>query len=249
MLAALAVTQVMHAYPDPGTQVTWGLWVAAFCGVVTIADGVTELATASVDQVVVRRTTTALACAALVAVPLVIPHGLGDVEYPGRQFVDWIRQYRDDVHVGFPGTGPLRATALADAIDRPVVNTLRRNCDTFIALPDAPQFYVEANLRPLTGFNTVEFENRLTRSEQRAVLRAVGTSDQRVCLLLGQAFRATASNGHLVMREYLPLYLLPGPMPVYRSTPDTPLLDGLYALNWQQLPSAGGYQIWRRSGR
>jgi hypothetical protein len=184
-LGALAVTQSLHAYPVPGSQVAWGLLLAGVCGVVAVSDGVTELVGANVLHAGNRPgVAVALAAAAAIAIPLVMPYGASRASYPGNQLVDWRLDYYSKLPLSLEGTGPLRMAAVENSITRRIATSVRRNCDTFIAFPAVLiSYYVLSGVRPPTGLNA-PIHDLLTDEEQRVVVEQLRREHGRVCLLL-----------------------------------------------------------------
>jgi hypothetical protein len=227
-LAALAVTQSLHAYPVPGSQVAYSVWLAAICGVVIVSDGITELLDAAVLGHMLRQIAPALGALTIVAVPLVLPFGVNaPIAYPGEQFAGWFADNRRAVPVSLPGSGPLRLGAHDARAVRSLVQTLRQRCDTYVTVQgNLNAFYVLSGLHPPTGYNPSVL-SLLTSREQATVVRALRTSNARRCLLLGGGrLRSTLVNGQLRM-------------PYYGFSRPSRLERYLYATHWTEEPVPG----------
>jgi hypothetical protein len=199
LLGAAAVTQSLHAYPVPGSQVSWALMLTAVCGAVTVSDGVSEI----LDGVPLHRASSrglAIGTGAVLvlAVVLVLPGGVsGSPERPGEQFADWYREYQRARPLRAASAGRIR---LADTAGRrqldAVTAVTRANCDSFVALSTNDAYYLLTGIDPPTGYNAPRWERLLTTDEQRSIVDAI-EDDDRLCLLLGRGAGAARADGSL----------------------------------------------------
>jgi hypothetical protein len=233
-LASLAVTQTLHAYPVPGSQVAWGLLLAGVCGVVVVSDGVTDLvAGLALEPGNGAKVAVALGAIAALAVPLVMPFGVSRAfDYPGQQLVDWWNQYHREVRLGLAGTGPLRMLPVEQRVVRATATSLRRQCDTFVAYPSDLKFFVLSGVRPPTGLNATAWQALLTREEQQTIVDALRWRHDRVCVLAGTS--APFSRDHVQLPS---------------GTEGGPLVRYLEAPQWVLVSDRLGYQIVRRASR
>lgn len=184
LLAAAALTETLHAYPVPGSQVSWSLMLAAVCGAVAVSDGVSELIATEAWQNTSRR---ALAVGAgvllVVAIPLVLPAGVsGEVAVPGTQFTDWFDHYQERLPIAVPGAERVRASLGERRVFKRVISATQRSCGTFVPLGVRHTYYLLTGLRPATGLNAPSLL-LLTSHESRRVVAAL-RSRPRVCILL-----------------------------------------------------------------
>jgi hypothetical protein len=192
LLAAAAITQSLHTFPVPGSQVSWSLLLAAVCGAVMIGDGVAELVHAIHPMRVVDRLVGVVGAGLVIAIVLILPYGpKGGVEAPGQQFVDWFRRYHTRVPVNSPGTDRVRVTPNDRNAVRRVV-TATRDCDTLFPYKVTNAFLAYSNIRPPTGY-TPPIGLLLTGEEQASVVRAL-ESQPRACVLF---YGKVAADGTL----------------------------------------------------
>jgi len=234
-LGALALTQTLHAYPVPGSQVAWGLFLALLCGIVVIGDGIAELLAVDVFDLGRWPSVVAWAGAALViAVALAFPFGASDPVMPGRQLANWRNAYSREPRLALDGTGPLRVEAAQVAHTRALATTIASNCDTFVGFPALfVNFYVLAGVPPPSGFNATVHE-LLTREERETVVRGLrGTP--RVCLVLAPF---TASTSPIPGNDLVRVELVREKGPVVRY---------VEAQSWELVTDLAGYQVLRRA--
>jgi hypothetical protein len=227
LLAACAVTESLHAYPVPGSQVSWSVLTAAVTAVVIVGDGCAELARAPTFD---RARATAVGAAACMVVVLVVPFGLrGGVRPPADQFRSWLRAYVEGRHVRAPGTGPVRAPSWqVDLVDR-IAPVVHRSCTTFVVLGADLSWYLLADRRPPTGLNQPAWASYLDDDEQRRTEAAFGRAS-RACLLL-----APVGGRLLGDRLAVAFYI-----------PQSRFVRTLERLRWDRLREFGGLTVLRR---
>jgi hypothetical protein len=183
LLAAAAVTESLHAYPVPGSQVSWSVLLVGTAATVVVADGVADLRAALRSRVGPMAWFGAAAAGCL-AIVLVFPSGFGaGAGLPGRQFEAWVDAYRTRTALGTADTSPLRPPAAQTHSIRMTASEVRRSCSTFVPLGADLSWYVVAGMRPPTGFNQPAWPVYLDADEQRAIIRAWHRAS-RPCLLL-----------------------------------------------------------------
>jgi hypothetical protein len=191
LLAASALTESLHAFPVPGSQVSWSVVTAGVAAVVIVADGVEEMVSLPPVRAYVHWATFAgaLCCLALV---LIIPGGVAlGVTTPGAQFRAWSDAYDHQRTLGIDGSQWLRPPASQRGVILATVPIIRRECDTFLTLGAGLSWYILADRRPPTGFNQPTWPAYLDEHEQRATIAALRNSG-RICLVLnayGGGFR------------------------------------------------------------
>lgn len=244
-VAAAAITNSLLAYPAPGDQIAYGLFLSLVCGAIVISDGITEL----VDSGILRglaRVAPGVCTVLLLAIPLSFPFGLHErATYPGRQFVDWAQKYRRGTALDLVGTGRIRVEPLAAAILRGYAGPLRRHCDTFVAFPDMLHLYVVTGIRPPTGFNSTANPLYLTAGEQNEVVHQLRANRSRLCLMLGGNYRSSLVDGHLRRLTTGPLYINSPLGRIADPTKAGPLLRYLFTQRWRPFGVVMAFQLWR----
>jgi hypothetical protein len=209
LLAAAAITESLHAYPVPGSQVSWSVLLAGTAATVVVGDGIADLrdACSSRARPAVWLGAAAAGCLTIV---LVLPQGFGaGPGLPGRQFRTWADDFRTRAALDTPGTAPLRPPALQSQTIHVTTPVLRRECGTFVPLGADLSWYVVARIRPPTGFNQPAWPVYLDRAEQRSIVRAWRRAS-RPCLLLtpagGTLAGPTLRAGPTIRRSLLVRY-------------------------------------------
>jgi hypothetical protein len=204
-LAAAAVTESLHAYPVPGSQLSWSLMLASLCGVVAVSDGVSEILDVRHVPAGTWRALIGVAAAGLVmAIPLTIPNGVeGGLKAPGQQFAGWVREHQTRVPLDVPGTSRVHRPLAERTMLRRLTRTTTESCDTFIELGGELSFAVTTGIRPPTGFNAPVWPVLLTESEQEQVVAALERRD-RVCLLI-MGGMGTVSDGRVRVTYPVPI--------------------------------------------
>ena len=93
--------------------------------------------------------------------------------------------YRDSTKLGLPGTALMRVDPTDAANIQYVTQTLRSQCDTFLAVPNENSFYIFTGILPLTGL-LVDRPEGLDVAQQTALaslLEAKTQANERVCIL------------------------------------------------------------------
>lgn len=228
LLASAAITESLHAYPVPGSQVSWSVMTGGVAAVVIVADAVSELTADTRDRAagVLAAFVGAAVCVGLV---LVLPGGVdAGITTPGSQFRSWRSAYRAGVSLDLDGTRWLRTTTYERAGILATIDLVRRECDAFVTLGASPSWYLMTDLRPPTGFNHPTWPAYLDAREQRATIAALRRS-RRTCLLLN-AFGGTFRSDHIVAVSH------------YR---DRELVNYLQRRRWTQLGRGPGVLVLR----
>ncbi len=226
LLAALAVTQSLHAFPVPGSQVSWSVVLAGVGAVVIVGDGVRDLATLTAHHDVARWWG-AIAAVACVTLVLVVPTG-SSIEFPGHQFLVDATQFRHHRPIQLPGTKLLRVPGYQLDEIRQVVPVVQQDCDEIVTLGADLSWYLLADRLPPTGFNQPAWWAYLTDAEQRSVVRAIEPG-RRICLLVAPTV-ATLRTDRLAASA---------------SVGDGPLVGALTSRRWQRLAGTARVAVLR----
>lgn len=142
---ALAILQVLHAYPNPGTQVLWSAFLFILVGAVCVSDGLAEL---GVSSFALRIPAARLATAG--AIGVVIWVGLAGLIFPLR---DNVSAYRSGTPIPAWGATRIRVQlGMAQEYDW-LVGALQKRCKTFVTMPGLGSLYLMSRETPPTWIN------------------------------------------------------------------------------------------------
>lgn len=173
LLAVLAVTHSLHAFPVAGAQMQWAVWLSAVAGVVIGRDGLDDLMAANPAHARLDRPMAML--------------GLTVVSYVGLssiiQETDASRQvYDTGVQVDIPGMTRLR-------MGRPMATTLEwvsqatRDCDLLISYPGMGWTNLASGTPTPTGYNTTLWNGLLNEHEQEKTVAVMEQTNGPVCFI------------------------------------------------------------------
>lgn len=166
LIPALAILQVLHGYPIPGSQFAWGQLLYAVVGGVCVADGVGELTAAgrALTRPVLWRPA-ALTC--------VVAFGAWVCFVPLHRYSDRVHAaYAAGVSLDLPGAQRVRLPQVRVETLHAVIRSLSRDCETYLSLPGLNSFYLFTGEQPpavLMG----PWPWVLTADDQREILREV----------------------------------------------------------------------------
>jgi hypothetical protein len=228
LLAAAAVTQSLHAFPVPGSQVSWALLLAGLGGVVVVGDGVSELADAMRLKPGIRSALVLAGAGLVVAIVLMLPYGpTGEVRAPGGQFVDWYHRYHQRVPVDVAGTERVRLPLDDRPVIQRAVRAIREHCGTVYAFKVTTEYLAYSDVRPATGYIS-SLGLLLTPDEQKRVVRSL-RSNPRSCVIVPGTLTA---DGTLA---YDPGF--------------GPFADYLTENRWQEVGNVRNGRVLRRAGQ
>jgi 4-amino-4-deoxy-L-arabinose transferase-like glycosyltransferase len=171
-LVPLAILQILHAYPVPGSQAQWGLVVMCVPCAIALAIAMQRVPTWQTTAPFVRGgIVTALGVVFLVSAGL----------SPLTQWHDYEKLAR----VGVPGARWLHLEPQDAQVIRQLTRVVRRRCDTFYAAPGYDSLYIYSRLPAPTGY-LANVPGGLTIDEQRDLgkqINALYKSGKRVCIL------------------------------------------------------------------
>lgn len=131
LIPALAALQFLHAYPIPGSQTLWSVFLLVPVGGICIADGLAEFSELAIA--LPQRLGILLRAAPLVAVVAFGAWlGLKPLRNEGRAAS---ARYHDSVSLGVPGGERMRTNAPQAEQIQDIVAGVRANCDTLLTMP------------------------------------------------------------------------------------------------------------------
>ena len=139
-IPALAILQVLHAYPVPGSQIWWSVFLLTSLGAVCVSDGLTELGVSSFG---LRLPNARLATAG--ALGMAIWVFLIGVAVPLRDNLDL---YNSGTPVPAWGATRIRLGPGAAQEYGWLASTIRKRCDTFISMPGLGSLYLMSQETP-----------------------------------------------------------------------------------------------------
>jgi hypothetical protein len=190
LIGELAVLELLHAYPVPGTQLAIGALPLVLVGGICIADGLGQI-----EDLARHRLRLAAGGVAVVSAALVVWGGIP----VGRDQ----QTYYDNASLGLPGAGLLRIPFIQGDELRKVAGRLHNRCSTFVSLPGINSLYLWSQLPPPTHLNPGDWTFLLTASDQRQALAQIRDRPG-LCLVRNQRAQLFWSQGHAVPQR--PLY-------------------------------------------
>jgi hypothetical protein len=215
---ALAVLQVLHAYPVAGSQIEWGALLLVVVGAVCLGDGLAELGLSGLglDGAASRLATAG-------ALGLVVWAGAVALAFPLR---DSVNAYRAGVALQTGGAAWIRLPLATAQEYESVVATIRRRCRTFVSMPGLGSLYLMSRETPPTwmhGSDWLFFWN--DRTQQRIVDQVRNVAG--LCAVRYPALEASWAQG--------------------RPIPDRPLRYFILH-NFQTIATIGDFLVMGRTG-
>jgi hypothetical protein len=139
---ALAVLQVLHAYPVPGSQVRWATFLFVVVGAVCVSDGLSEL---GVSALGLRGASSRLATAG--ALGVVIWVGFTGLGFPLR---DSVQTYRAATPIPAWGATRIRVPPETAQALGSLVRAVQERCNTFVTMPGLGSLYLMSQKTPPT---------------------------------------------------------------------------------------------------
>ena len=163
LVPMLAVLQLLHPYPIPGTQVVWGLFLFAVVGGICAADGVRDLRPLLAPRGL-RPAGDAIVLA-LLGVFLIFP------------FADWGTTVRDSYAaerpLDLPGAHRLRLPEQQAAEFRDLTAAIRRSCSSFVTLPGIESLYLFTETDPPATMSSPPWPSLFETGEQQEIVDEV----------------------------------------------------------------------------
>ena len=162
---ALAILQVLHAYPVAGSQIRWGAFPLVLVGAVCVSDGIGELGFSSFSlKLPAGRLVTAG------ALGLAIWVGIVAFAFPFR---DRLHVYREGQPLSNWGAARIHVPQDTAHFYELLVSALRKRCDTFLTMPGLGSLYLMSRETPPTWMNISDWEFSWDRETQQRVVDQV----------------------------------------------------------------------------
>jgi hypothetical protein len=170
-LVPLAILQLLHIYPVPGAQLSWGLVTMCVPCVVALWAGLRPLP--------FWRSTTPWMRVVAVGVLCVIGVAVADL-WPATVW----RDYRDATPLSLRGTGFIRIQPWHAQSLQSLARFVHKHCDTFYSAPGIASLYIYADVPAPTG-QLANFPGVLDEREQRDIAQQLAGLDahERVCIV------------------------------------------------------------------
>ena len=173
LLPALAMMQVMHAYPVAGSQQSFAALLLVPCGGVCVADGLGQLGRW------LRSTSWAPTQRAARLALLLLAIGL--VGAAGLRFERAQERYRSAFATGvpldLPGARWVRVAPSQKESYHGITAQIRKHCDRFVTVPGMNSLYLFAEQEPPTGLNTTAWMFLLTDAEKQHIVDRLAAAD------------------------------------------------------------------------
>lgn len=164
-LALLMVTQALHAYPVPGSQIAWGTFLWAPLAAI----GFTEIANVIRPQGLVR-----LSVCGFCAMSAFIAADYAQVSY---------RRFIARTELGLPGAEHLRPPAMLAGAIRMVVRNAQVHGDMLFSMPGMLSFNAWSGLPTPTVPNTTHWFTLLSASQQDEIQRHLAADPRAVVIV------------------------------------------------------------------
>jgi hypothetical protein len=176
-LPALAVLQLLHAYPVAGSQIGWGVLALVPVGGICVGDAIRELAPA------LRARIGPIPARAALAVPAIL-FLVWFAAVPLRERME----FYDDLYeagrpLGLPGASRLHLSAGDAEVLHGLVDEVERECETLFTFPGMNSFYFFTATEPPTTLNTTHWTALLDAAQQRQVVERLRAAP-RLCLIV-----------------------------------------------------------------
>jgi hypothetical protein len=179
-LVPLSIFQLLHVYPVPGAQSTWGRVSMCVPCVIALWAGLRALPA--------WRSTTAwmrvIAVGSLCVLAIV-----GAKQWPGAAWHDYLAEKP----LSLPGTGLIRVDPAQGREYRELTRVVRKHCDTFYSAPGFASLYIYTGLPSPTG-QLASYPGALNAREQRDIahqLRSLARRGKRVCIVRNVRLEST----------------------------------------------------------
>jgi hypothetical protein len=164
LIAALAILQLLQAYPVPGSQLNWSELLLVIVGGICIGDGIAELGELEKRPLFPAWRFAAIACVTAFGVWLCLK--------PLRtQYSSSLTAYRTAVPVDLPGVRQLRLPPDQVFTLRKLISSLRGRCQTFLTLPGMGSLYLFSNEDPPTEMNVTVWMYYFDAQKQREIIQ------------------------------------------------------------------------------
>ena len=172
LTVAIAVAQVLHAYPVAASQIAWSTVAMAVPCSIAVGVGLQSLAGWRGLPIFTRGVTTVGICVFLM---------LGAGLWAPQQWHDYLANPRLDL----PGTRLLRLESNQAGTLQSLTSYLKQNCDTFYSLSPSDSLYFYTGIPSPSG-QTVDNFGILTTPQQQEIVAALDAAvkkGERVCVV------------------------------------------------------------------
>ena len=177
LVPALAVLELLHAYPVASSQLGWGSFPLVFAGGICIADGIERLAAYG------GRRGAEPAGWRLAATACVLVFGVWLALFPLRDtYRDSRQKYDSYAELALPGAEQLRIRPAQAAQFREAAADLDRRCDGFISFPGFNSMHVWTGIDPPTGLTAGAWPWLLDDERQQRVVDEIDDKEE-ICVL------------------------------------------------------------------
>ena len=191
LIPALAILQILHGYPVPGSQFGWAQLPLVLVGGICVGDGLGQVTAAAAAFAPGRRVWS------MVASVFVLLFGAWLAVKPLHRYSDEVAlAYRSGVPLDLPGAGRLRLPPAQAEQLRSVTRALNAECRTFLTMPGLNSFYLwtgETAPVEMSG----PWEYFLSSDDQRRIVERVARTPG-LCVVRSDAAAAVwfFSTGH-----------------------------------------------------
>jgi hypothetical protein len=176
LLPALAVLQVLHAYPVAGSQLGWSTVLLMVVGAMCIANGARGLL-ASIRVASPRGPSTLLGSVGAAALILFL-----GTDYLYRPWEQARSTYKELTPLMLHGASRIVVRPLRAERFREISAALKTRCTAVVMLPGMNSFYLWSNVEPPTGFNATAWMFMFSDELQQRIVDRVEHIDG-LCLL------------------------------------------------------------------
>lgn len=137
LIPALAILQILHAYPVPGSQLGWGQLLLVVVGGICVGDGLGQVSAAA-ESLTLRPRVWSMSASLVVLL-----FGAWLALKPLHRYSDQVAfAYRSGVPLDLPGARRLRLEQGQAEQLRALSAALQRNCRTFLTMPGLNSLYL-----------------------------------------------------------------------------------------------------------
>ena len=182
-LAALALTESLHAFPVAGSQVSWSLMLVVPAAVLAVQDGFRELAQLRPLRML-RNLNLPMAGFLLGLILIPWPSSAagvyGSYVSQARTMID---AYRSGEPLRLPGSSAVRLPAEEVNQLRGISAALRRTSAQFVSVPGYDALYILAGIAPPNGINGTVWMYLFNQMQQQSVVNVLEHTKGPVCLV------------------------------------------------------------------
>jgi hypothetical protein len=170
LLAALAVVQILHAYPIAGSQIGFAAFLLAPIGLICIRDGFVDLLAANQQR--------------LDRIYFTITHAILVYLTTAGLLLLYLKtvEFQRGMPLELPGSQRIRLDPDRAKLYREISETIKQNCGSFVTQPGMNSFYFWTKIRPPTDQNVTFWSRLLSDTTQERIVMKLEAIDG-LCLL------------------------------------------------------------------